>query len=148
VSRRRTGPSVQTRGLVTGWSERFGYPRCEKCGKPTVEQIHHRRPRSSGGSTQRDTNRPSNLLALCSTCHERIERSRDASYSYGWLVRQSVAPVEMPVLIHDLGWTWLRDDAHYLPTGVSDLAMLPSVPAAMAEPTPATASGGASNDHD
>ena len=40
--------------------------RCEYCGKRAVDP-HHIKYRSQGGS-----NLPSNLIALCRTCHEDI----------------------------------------------------------------------------
>lgn len=42
--------------------------KCPFCGK-TIEHYHHIKPRSEGGS-----NRPENLVGLCSDCHARIHK--------------------------------------------------------------------------
>lgn len=114
MTRRDTGPDARTREIVRQRSERFGYPRCEACGFPGVDHIHHRRPRGIGGSRLPDTNDPGNLLALCAVCHASIESDRERAYSFGWLVRQGVKPADMPAFIHDLGMAWLSDT--YLPS--------------------------------
>jgi 5-methylcytosine-specific restriction endonuclease McrA len=41
---------------------------CEVCGETAVD-IHHIRPKGMGGSKRADE--PSNLIALCRSCHDR-----------------------------------------------------------------------------
>lgn len=44
---------------------------------------HHRRMRSQGGG-----NEPSNLLAVCPSCHDYIHAHPSESYERGWLLRR------------------------------------------------------------
>ena len=82
---------------------------CERCGAAPAVQIHHRRPRGMGGSSAADTNRASNGLAVCVSCHTDIEANRGDSLKYGFLVRQGQNPAEIGVL--RMGeWVLLRDD--------------------------------------
>ncbi|MCA1185785.1 hypothetical protein LCD36_04870 [Saccharopolyspora sp. 6T] len=106
---RNTGPSARIRSIVTRRAERHGIAVCERCGIEPVQQIHHRRPRASGGSRMADTNLPSNLLALGNQCHADVESHRADAYSHGWIVRQALVPREMPVLIWDRGYVVLDD---------------------------------------
>lgn len=48
----------------------------------TAVHVHHRKLRSHGGS-----NDPSNLLDLCTPCHEWIHAHPAVSYERGWMVR-------------------------------------------------------------
>ena len=73
------------------------------------EQIHHRKPRRMGGTTQRSTNGVTNLIYLCRPCHEWIENNRDLSTDLGWLLRASQSPTEAPLLYRGV-WSLLRDD--------------------------------------
>lgn len=74
---------------------------CEVCARQPASQIHHRRPRKTGGSRRASTNTPANLLDVCTRCHDRIESHRARAVSFGWLVPDAVeAPNQMPV--------WLR----------------------------------------
>lgn len=72
------------------------------------EQIHHRKPRRMGGTTQAAINAPGNLIWLCRDCHEWIESNRLAAVKAGWLVPGNEEPVKTPLLY--LGrWTLLDD---------------------------------------
>lgn len=82
---------------------------CERCGVSASVQLHHRRPRGMGGSTAPDTNTASNALALCVACHNDIESQRDEALRMGWLVRQHVKPLDIPVLRRG-EWVWLEDN--------------------------------------
>lgn len=83
---------------------------CERCGVPVnVFQIHHRRPRGMGGSTAEDTNRASNGLCVCVSCHGDIEANREDALKYGWLVRQGQDPVAVRVLRRGQ-WVTLAND--------------------------------------
>jgi 5-methylcytosine-specific restriction protein A len=76
--------------------------RCERCQCSLVwagGQVHHRRPRGSGGSRAKDTNRPPNLLHLCVTCHSWIESNREKALALGLLVHQGATPATVPVTL-------------------------------------------------
>lgn len=65
--------------------------RCEVCyGGLGVMSVHHRRPRSVGGTNVAWINQPPNLLVICGTgtsgCHGLIESYRSRSYEHGWLL--------------------------------------------------------------
>lgn len=51
------------------------HPFCEECYKKgvltEVEEVHHKKPLSEGGTHDRD-----NLIALCKSCHARIHAER------------------------------------------------------------------------
>lgn len=47
---------------------------CERCGKDCKLELHHRLPRSRGGS-----HTPDNLAALCRWCHSEIH-----AHARGW----------------------------------------------------------------
>lgn len=71
---------------------------CERCGGALGVEIHHRRPRGMGGTNRESTNTASAGLWLCRPCHDRIESHRTEAYEYGWLVRQTEEPRDIPVL--------------------------------------------------
>lgn len=112
---RNTGPPVAVVDLML---ERAQHS-CEMClamlghrrGKDW--ECHHRRPRRMGGSQLPDTNSPVNLLVLCPSCHELVERERTAAYEGGWLVRQNDSPAIVPVLIGAVRWVLLTADGGY-----------------------------------
>ena len=55
----------------------FDTPLCESCGGLSCE-IHHITPRSKFGSkTKHLQDHPSNLIALCRTCHEKAHNQRE-----------------------------------------------------------------------
>lgn len=89
-----TGFSPQVRRTIMDRSDQW----CEVCGIEYGHQIHHRRPRGSGGSRRESTNQPANGLHVCNGCHGRIEHRRTEAYEYGWLVRQTEEPRDIPVL--------------------------------------------------
>lgn len=113
--RRSTGPSDEVVDLVL---ERAGYS-CEVCTVALRDrrgvdyQVHHRRPRRMGGSQLPDTNLPQNLLVLCLSCHELVEKERTAAYEGGWLVGQRLVPADVPVLIGAKRWVYLTVDGRY-----------------------------------
>lgn len=113
---RNTGPSQD---VVDAVYERAHFS-CELCGiglgpmRGRDHHIHHRRARRMGGSQQPDTNQPQNLLLLDSSCHERVEKERDAAYAGGWLVRQEADPATVELLIHGTRWVWLSSDGRYV----------------------------------
>ena len=85
-----TGPDLATRQAVI---ERAG-KRCERCRVPGA-QIHHRKPRQMGGTSDPAINALTNLVFVCVTCHDEIERNRQMAYESGWLVRRWQDPAEV-----------------------------------------------------
>jgi 5-methylcytosine-specific restriction protein A len=67
--------------------------RCRRCGA-IGHQIHHRRPRGMGGTSDPLINNPSNLVLLCQPCHAEVESAREQAYDSGWLLRH--ASLELP----------------------------------------------------
>lgn len=63
-------------------------------------EVHHRRPRASGGSSAADTNTPANLVLVCVDCHRWAESHRERARADGWLVRQGSDPAAVPVLVY------------------------------------------------
>lgn len=95
VRRGDTGPTRSTREIV---HERSGWV-CERCGAAKAVQIHHRRPRRSGGSKLPDTNSPANLLDFCRGCHGWVESNRMEALLQGLLLHSTEVPREVPVLL-------------------------------------------------
>lgn len=94
---RATGFTPKVRQVIVERSS----GRCEVMAEGctfTATAIHHRRPRGMGGSRRPDTNRASNGLATCDSCHRRVESLRDESRSRGWLVMQNQPPAGVPVV--------------------------------------------------
>lgn len=89
-----TGFSPKTRRTVLDRSGGI----CELCGVRPVDQLHHRRPRGSGGSKRDDTNTPANCFAICEPDHRHLESHRTEALDNGWLVRQGRDPEHVPLL--------------------------------------------------
>lgn len=98
-----SGFSTATHDMIRDRENR----RCARCCKPG-SQAHHRRPRGAGGSRQPGTNRASNGLWLCLTCHGWIESHRTESFDCGWLVASYDDPAAVAVLRHGVR-CWLDD---------------------------------------
>ena len=92
-----TGPSQRTRTAVVARSQAHGHARCERCGNRPPEQIHHRKPRGRGGTSDPAINNPTNLVAICAPCHLAIELGRADAYADGWLVHNSDDPAAVPL---------------------------------------------------
>lgn len=89
--------------------------RCELCGRERGTNVHHRQPRSAGGTWH-----PANLLHLCGQgnatgCHGLVEAHRDPftgqpcdTYAAGWHVHRGDLPASVAVrLAHPVygpGW--------------------------------------------
>lgn len=109
TSRRDTGPDFSTRMVI---AVRCG-GRCERCNDDWAQDVHHRKPRGMGGTSDPRINLPSNLVALCRGCHDYIERNRVWALQEGWLVsmtrraRPETTPVNTGlhgrVLFDDIG---------------------------------------------
>lgn len=87
---------------------------CEICGKPFVNNAHHRRGQGQGG---RDV--LSNLLMLCGSgttgCHGLVTANPAMAYRNGWSIEGTTAiPGQVPV--RRLGEkVWLDDSGAILP---------------------------------
>jgi len=71
-----------------------------------------------GGSTAPETNRASNALQVCVSCHRDIEANRRDALRYGWLIPQGHNPPDVPVLLRGQ-WVTLNDTGAAVPVGVS-----------------------------
>lgn len=99
---------VKLRKLIL---ERDGYC-CTRCGQilnSFFYSLHHRLPRSRGG-----THTAANLVTVCGSgtspgCHSWIERNRLRAYTDGWLLYTAMDPERCPVL---RGGVWLQPTAH------------------------------------
>lgn len=106
TAQKKTGPPEHVVKLVLARSDGS----CERCRRHAPEQLHHRKPRGAGGSSDPAINNPSNLIAVCASCHLEIESDRTVSKEQGWLVRFEHNPAETPVWIAGLGKVFLNDD--------------------------------------
>lgn len=84
--------------------------RCEICGTVldvTTATIHHRQPRSMGGTSNPDVHRLDNLMLLCGGrlggvvgCHGlQVENDRAVAEAHGWLVPHGKGPASDPELV-------------------------------------------------
>lgn len=84
---------------------------CMKCGLGLREPVavHHRKLRKHGGKDAL-----SNLIALCSTCHniapDSVHQNPEMSYRYGWLVPSWADPEEWPLTLPNGNHVLLLDD--------------------------------------
>lgn len=101
----KTGPSKKVVAVVLARAAES----CERCGFARPEQLHHRKPRGAGGSSDPAINSPSNLLAVCAPCHLSIERDRSVSREQGWLVRFEHDPATTPCWLAGRGFAFLTD---------------------------------------
>ncbi|OBK92619.1 hypothetical protein A5646_03320 [Mycobacterium sp. 1245499.0] len=97
-----TGFTPTTRGIIIVRADRI----CEVCDLHLGAQAHHRRPRGAGGTKRPESNQPANALWVCNDCHARIESQRAEALTYGWLVRQTDDPADVPVLYRGF-WVWM-----------------------------------------
>jgi 5-methylcytosine-specific restriction protein A len=104
--RRNTNPSRSTIHVVRA---RDGGT-CVQCWTIEGLQTHHRRPRHMGGTRWAGINLPSNLLTLCYSCHEYIERHRGWALTMGLLVSQYEDPAKVPVKLIRHGWVLLEEN--------------------------------------
>ena len=89
VRRRNTGPDRATRLVV--WERSGGM--CEMahgCNAMAVD-VHHRKPRRSGGTKDPLVNSPANLLAICRAGHNWVESNRMEALLQGLLLLLSHA---------------------------------------------------------
>jgi hypothetical protein len=113
---KRTGPTREVEQLVIGRAA--GH--CERCGhglgntRGVDWSMHHRRPRSMGGTRAPWINQPSNLVIICGSgtspgCHADVESHRAKAYTDGWLIRMGFRPAEVSVPLHGHGLVLLDD---------------------------------------
>lgn len=111
---RNTGPSKETRMAVAA---RAG-ARCERCGSGgdywLGQDIHHRKPRRMGGTSDPEVNSPCNLVLLCRSCHNEVESRRSQALADGWLVHAWQEPSMVKVILHAFGPTLLTKDGSYI----------------------------------
>lgn len=89
---------------LTGWSwEKLRQAcfiragdRCERCGKATELQCHHRKLRAQGGR-----NTLSNLAALCFECHMWCHDHPEAAQLGGYIVPSWADPASRAMFLHD-----------------------------------------------
>jgi 5-methylcytosine-specific restriction enzyme A len=79
--------------------------RCEVCGQVIQRegQIHHRRPRGMGGTSNRAIESPANGLYLHHSCHHRIEMNREKARLLGHLLRPGARAEDTKVYLWN-GW--------------------------------------------
>lgn len=97
VRRRNTGPDRATRLVV--WERSGGM--CEMahgCNAMAVD-VHHRKPRRSGGTKDPLVNSPANLLAICRAGHNWVESNRMEALLQGLLLHSTEQPRGVPVVL-------------------------------------------------
>lgn len=107
---RDTGPTHTTRELV-----RTRDGGSVASGSQQDLQVHHRRPRASGGSRRVDTNQPQNLILLSADDHAWAESNRELAFELGWLVSQWDDPADVPVHHYRYGVVFLNPDGTVRP---------------------------------
>lgn len=84
---------------------------CIICGRP-AEQIHHRRPRSSGGTSLEWVCSASNGICLCAEHHAAIESDRLHAKSRGWIIPATwkTTALDTPCFYPVLGLSFFLDE--------------------------------------
>lgn len=109
--RRDTGPCEDVKDLIR---KRAKY-KCEACGLSEGRMdIHHRRPRGMGGTSDPAANLPSNLVLLDRDCHMWFESNRTKALGAGWLVLQGHDPSSVPLTLWSGREVLLSDDGRYV----------------------------------
>ena len=68
---------------------------CQKCLRPAT-QVHHRRPKKSGGTSDPEINFGlANLISLCLEDHAWIHAHPKISYEEGWLIHSWQRPEDV-----------------------------------------------------
>lgn len=109
MSRRSsTGPTIGQRAAVMARAGNC----CERCGRSIADypaDLHHRKPRRSGGTSDPAINDPHNVVAICRDCHDEIESHRTKALADGWIVASWDEPETVP--LRDVyGQRFLLDD--------------------------------------
>ena len=88
--------------------------RCLVCGQDGALDVHHRRARGSGG-----TSNPlisfglANLMSLCRACHHSITTNPLIAQGQGWSVPSHADPLRTPVWLARHGWVLLNDNGTF-----------------------------------
>lgn len=78
---------------------------CVRCGAAVAEEVHHRRARGSGGTSDPLTSfGMANLISLCSPCHEHVTNHPEESYPLGLMCRRGTDFADHPVQDARRGW--------------------------------------------
>ena len=83
-------------------------------GAKSGEQIHHRKPRRMGGTTEEWINQPANLIYVCRACHDHIESHRQQSLAMGWLIAGRDQAWNTPLRYAKDGFMYLTNDGKIL----------------------------------
>lgn len=105
---KNTGQSQRVRNAVI-FRDEFS---CRRCGVTPGSHIHHRAPRSAGGSKHCPwINGMANTLLLCVPCHTHVETHRTEGYETGFLVRRNSQDLPEEVPLTDIyGRQFFLDD--------------------------------------
>lgn len=106
---------------------------CARCGAALDPErrgfgwsVHHRCPRSSGGTSRLWVDQAANGLLLCGSgttgCHGWVESHRDEGRDAGFLVSAigRLQAREVRVAHRLLGFVWLQDDGTWITAPVTD----------------------------
>lgn len=72
--------------------------KCVRCLGEAVD-VHHRRVRGMGGSSDPDITGMANLVSLCRICHDHVHANPAESYETGFLVKTGYDPAGVPLKI-------------------------------------------------
>lgn len=116
--------SKQTVGLIVARDQ----GKCARCGQHVAHlergwawSVHHRRPRSSGGTSLHWVDGAANGIILCGTgtrgCHGSVESQRRTSIDTGFLISAlGLSTAEDIAIRHSLlGLVYLTDDGGWIP---------------------------------
>lgn len=112
-----TRPLVRERALLI-YADRYdlvgddGLP-CEHCGTWVKNfQMHHRQFRSRGGDW-----RPSNIIALCKKCHQKVHRGPTGwARDRGLAVSTWAHPEEVPAVVwYEDNRVFFDNEGNYIP---------------------------------
>lgn len=98
-----TWEAVAALVLLRPWSGE-----CERCGKARPTDPHHRHLKGQGGLDV-----PSNIAALCASCHRWCHEHPAAATEEGWIVQAPYDWRGTPVRLHDGRLVRLGDDYGY-----------------------------------
>lgn len=106
---------------------------CARCGvaldwvrRGFAWSVHHRCPRSMGGSSRLWVDQAANGLLLCGSgttgCHGEVESNRDVARDEGFLVSAigRLQARDVKVAHRLLGVVWLQDDGSWITAPVTD----------------------------
>lgn len=104
-------PAVRQLVMVRAWFA------CERDGRTDGLEIHHRRPRKAGGTSDPTASTAANALVLCHVCHRWVETHRQAAYRLGYLVHAAHDPADVAVPVYELrAPALLTETGEYEPT--------------------------------